>query len=182
MFRTALPLALVALGLVAAVPPPYPTQAIPPRPEDVATLDGILLAFYDVVSGPAGTPRQWARDRTLYIPEVRFAETRRLPDGGVRTDVWDHPHFARDTDAFAFRDGFFEKEIHRTTWTWGGIAHVLSTYESRRTADGPIIARGVNSIELFWDGKRWWIATAIWQPEQPGLPIPEELLPSKPTR
>lgn len=170
-------LLVTTLALASAVPPPYPTQDIPPRPEDVASIDGMMLAFYEVVSGPAGTPRQWARDRTLYVPGIRFAETRKLPDGGVSTQVWDHPQFARDTDAFAFRDGFFEREIHRTTWRWGDIAHVLSTYESRRTQDGPVIARGVNSIEMFWDGKRWWIASAIWQPEQPGLPIPRDLLP-----
>jgi hypothetical protein len=177
MLRIAVPALLAALVLAAAAPPPYPTTDIPPRPEDVASVNGMMRAFYEVVSGPAGTPRQWARDRTLYIPEVRFAETRKLPDGGVSTKVWDHRQFAQDTDAFAFRDGFFESEIHRTTWRWGDIAHVLSTYESRRTADGGVIARGVNSIELFWDGKRWWIASAIWQPEQPGLPIPRDLLP-----
>ena len=22
--------------------------------------------------------------------------------------------------------------------------------------------RGINSIELYWDGQRWWIANAIW--------------------
>jgi hypothetical protein len=177
MVRIAVPLVLAALALLAADPPPYPSQEIAPRPEDVATLDGMMNAFYEVVSGPAGTPRQWARDRTLYIPEIRFAQTHQLPDGGVATKVWDHRQFARDTDAFAFKDGFFEREIHRTTWRWGGIAHVLSTYESRKTSGGPVTARGVNSIELFWDGKRWWIASAIWQPEQPGLPIPRDLLP-----
>ena len=37
--------------------------------------------------------------------------------------------------------------------------------------------RGINSIELFWDGKRWWIANAIWTDETPGQPIPNEYLP-----
>ena len=168
---------LVAVIASAADPPPYPTAEIPPRPEDVATVDGIIQAFYEVVNGPAGTPRQWARDRTLYIPEVRFAEARTLPDGGVSTTVWSHKQFAADTDAFAFQEGFFEREIHRVTWRWRNIAHVLSTYESRRSPDGGVTARGVNSIELFWDGKRWWIASAIWQPEGPGQAIPRNLLP-----
>jgi hypothetical protein len=37
--------------------------------------------------------------------------------------------------------------------------------------------RGINSIELFWDGKRWWIASAVWDDERPDNPIPREYLP-----
>jgi hypothetical protein len=57
------------------------------------------------------------------------------------------------------------------------VAHVFSTYEARRTPQGPIIARGVNSIELFYDGKRWWIVAAIWDNERENSPIPPEFLP-----
>src|ERR1700719_239275 len=43
-----------------------------PRPEDVSTIDGMIKAYYEVVSGPAGQSRQWDRDATLYISNVRF--------------------------------------------------------------------------------------------------------------
>ena len=45
------------------------------------------------------------------------------------------------------------------------------------TENGPIIDRGVNSIQLFFDGTRWWIAGAIWQRETKDLPIPSTFLP-----
>lgn len=32
-------------------------ETIAPRPEDVATLDGIIKAFYETISGPQGQPR-----------------------------------------------------------------------------------------------------------------------------
>lgn len=73
--------------------------------------------------------------------------------------------------------GFDEREIHRVTQRFGNIAHVFSTYETRAKPGGPILGRGINSIELFWDGKRWWIASAIWDDERPGNPIPKEYLP-----
>ncbi len=73
--------------------------------------------------------------------------------------------------------GFYEWEIHRITYAYGNIAHVLSTYVSRETENGPIIDRGVNSIQLFFDGTRWWIAGAIWQRETKDLPIPSTFLP-----
>ena len=81
------------------------------------------------------------------------------------------------SDASMVREGFDEREIHRVTERFGNIAHVFSTYETRRSAGGPLMGRGINSIELFWDGKRWWIASAIWDDERPGSPIPKEYLP-----
>ncbi len=160
--------------------PPAPhveVAAIAPRPEDVATVDGILRAFYDVISGPAGRPRQWARDRTLYIPGVHFVSLSTDSTGHVRADVVDHQMFVDRSDAGLVRRGFFETEIHRTTARFGNMVHVFSTYEMRERADGPVIGRGVNSIELFWDGWRWWIAGAQWDDERPDNPIPKEYLP-----
>jgi hypothetical protein len=88
----------------------------------------------------------------------------------------DHQHVREGSDAQATAKGFFEWEIHRETKRFGNIAHIFSTYESHITKDGPVIARGVNSIELFWDGKRWWIAGAIWDEERKDNPLPKDLL------
>jgi hypothetical protein len=147
------------------------------RPEDVSTLDGILGAFYEVISGPAGSPREWARDRTLYIPGVRFVALSEAPDGTPLPEVSSHQEYVDRTDAGLVLGGFYESEIHRVTRRFGNLAHVFSTYEIRRTQDGPVLGRGVNSIELFWDGSRWWIAAAVWETERPDNPIPPELLP-----
>lgn len=156
--------------------PKLEVKTIAPRPEDVATIDGMIKAFYEVVSGPKGQPRDWARDRTLYIKDVRFVPVSVSPDGRITPRIVDHQAFAEGADGLA-KEGFFEKEVHRVTERYGPIAHVWSTYESRRTEDGPVIDRGINSIELFWDGKRWWIANAIWSDESKPYPIPNEYLP-----
>jgi hypothetical protein len=163
--------ALLASTAAAQTPAPPPPS---PRPEDVRTLDGIIGAFYDVISGPAGTPRQWRRDSSLYIPRVRFVA---MDVEGSRpvAAVMDHAEFvARYNKAFVDR-GFFEREIHRVTKRFGNVAHVFSTYEYRATENGPVQGRGVNSIQLFWDGTRWWIASAIWDDERPDNPIPADL-------
>jgi hypothetical protein len=152
-------------------------QTIPPRAEDVGTLDGIMKAFYETISGPAGQPRQWARDRTLYIPGVRFVSTGVKPDGTIVANVMDHQAYVDAVNGDLVREGFFEREIHRVTTKFGNITHVFSTYESRLKEGGPVVARGVNSVELFHDGKRWWIAAATWDSERPDNPIPKELLP-----
>ena len=149
---------------------------IAPRPEDVSSLDGIIAAFYDVISGPKGQPRQWARDRTLYIPEIKFLEPRRSK-GQITTLVMDHQTYVDKVNHILYEDGFYEREIHRVTQTFGNLTHVYSTYESRHSENGPVIARGINSIELLNDGKRWWITFAQWDDESPNNPIPKEFLP-----
>ena len=32
----------------------------------------MVKAYYEVITGPAGQPRQWGRDRSLYIDDLRF--------------------------------------------------------------------------------------------------------------
>ena len=162
----------------ATKPAPVKVEKLAPRPEDVSSVDGIVAAFYDVVSGPAGRPRQWARDRTLYIPEVKFVSIEySRADGKPHARVMDHQAYVDSADAGMVREGFFEREIHRVTQTFGSVTHVFSTYEARQSADGTVIARGINSIELFYDGERWWIAAAQWEDATPAHPIPKEFLP-----
>jgi hypothetical protein len=147
------------------------------RKEDVSTIDGIIKAFYEIVSGPAGAARDWERDRTLCIDGVRFVRVAEGESKGVpKVSVMSLDDFVKLTEPILMK-GFFEWEIHRITYAYGNIAHVMSTYISRQTEDGPIIARGVNSIQLFFDGNRWWIAGAIWQRETKDFPIPEIFLP-----
>jgi hypothetical protein len=179
MKRTALILALPLLSFAAEpkTPTHVPVASIAPRPEDVATIDGVVKAYYDVVSVKAGAPRQWDRDRTLYIKDVRFVANRVGKDGKPAPSIMSHQDYVDRTDPGLAKEGFDEHEIHRTTQRFGNVAHVFSTYESRKTAGGPVIARGINSLELFWDGARWWIAAAVWDDESPSNPIPKEYLP-----
>lgn len=135
-----------------------------------------MAAFYDVITGPPGQARQWGRDRTLYWPGIRFFAAGVARDGSPRVDVVTHQEYVDASNAGMVKNGFAEREIHRVTHRIGNIAHVMSTYETRRVADGPVTGRGVNSIDLFWDGKRWWITAVSWDDERPQSPIPPDLL------
>ena len=175
---------VIAAALAVAAPvvsgPAGAQVVVPPtpaRPADVASIDSIIRAFYDVISGPAGQARQWSRDRSLYIADVRFAATRFRPDGTPVTNLMTHQQFVDGSDAGMVRDGFFETEIHRVTRRIGNIAHVFSTYEMRRRPGSPVFGRGVNSLQLYWDGTRWWIASVVWTDEDAAHPIPADYLP-----
>jgi len=159
-----------------AKPQAVDVPTIEPRPEDVATIDGVIKAYYEVISGPTGQPRQWSRDRTLYIPDIRFVAMSEDKNGHPRAHIASHQQFVDASNDMLVKEGFYESEIHRSTQKFGNIAHVFSTYESRIKAGGPVIARGINSLELFYDGKRWWIASAVWDDERADNPIPQEYL------
>jgi hypothetical protein len=165
---------LLLASLVFA--PRLPAQMPEPAHADVASIDAIITAFYDVISGPAGQPRQWRRDSTLYIPEVRFVSMSKQGQRIV-ANVMDHAAFARTSDPGMVRNGFFEREIRRVTRRFGNVAQVASTYEFSSTPNGAAQGRGINYINLFWDGRRWWIANAVWDDERPDNPIPPEHLP-----
>jgi len=164
---------LLLFSIAALAQTPKAPEA---QKDDVATIDGVIRAYYDVVSGPAGQPRDWARDRTLYIPGVKFVAMS-VKDGQPVAEVMTHEQYVQRTNDWLVKNGFDEKEIHRVTRRFGNIAHVWSTYESRQKPGGPVIGRGINSLELYWDGTRWWIAAAVWDGERKDNPIAKEDLP-----
>jgi hypothetical protein len=128
-----------------------------PRPEDVVTIDAIVTAFYEVISGPPGQPRQWRRDAALYLPGTRFVIATR---DGILVET--REEYVSRVDRMLVQYGFHEIEVDRDTQRFGDVAHVLSTYESRRAPGGPVLSTGKNSIQLVHDGRRWWIAGAAW--------------------
>ena len=142
-----------------------------PKPEDVASLDAIVKSVYDVISGPAGQKRDWDRMRSLFYPGARLIPTRPDDKGGAQAFVLSIDDYIQRSQA-ALEKGFFESEIHRETQTFGNIAQVFSTYESRRAPGEKPFARGINSFQLLKDGKRWWVVTIFWDSERPGSPLP----------
>lgn len=132
------------------------------RQSDVATLDAILHAFYETVSGAVGQPRDWDRFRSLILPGGRLMPIVSMggEKAGVRLLSADD-FIQRVEPIFAVED-FYERETSRQTETAGRFAHVLSFYESLRSPDGPPFEQSVNSIQLFNDGVRWWIVNVMW--------------------
>lgn len=143
---------------------------------DVKTIDGIIKAVYDVISGPAKQPRDWQRFRSLFLPAARLIPTpaKASPNAGR------HPltveEYIERSEPFMLKEGFFESEIARRTEQFGNIAHVWSTYESRNGPGEKPFARGINSIQLINDGERWWVMNILWQGESPETPLPEKYL------
>jgi hypothetical protein len=156
---------------------PAPAPAPAADPKDVATVDSIIAAVYDVISGPAGQKRNWDRMRSLFVSGARMIPTGRRPTGEVVSRVRTVEEYITGSSPMLEKNGFFESEIARRTETFGNIVHAFSTYESRHKADdAKPFTRGINSIQLMNDGKRWWIVTIFWQGEDDKAPLPEKYL------
>jgi hypothetical protein len=166
--------ALAALALVSASPQENP------KPDDGKTIDSAIAALYEVISGPAGKERDWDRFRALFVPGARLIPAGRTLEGdGAKANVLTPDEFAERAGEAVKRQGFFESEIHRRAETFGPIAHVWSTYESRHAEGEDPFIRGINSIQLLRDGDHWRIVTIYWTAETPENPIPAEYLPKE---
>jgi hypothetical protein len=156
---------------------PASAQAPEAKPADVASVDAIVHALYDVISGPVGQARDWDRFRSLFLPGARLIPTSRGPDGAVRQRMLTPDEYATGSGPFLERTGFNEREIARRFESFGNIAHAFSTYESHYTESNQArTARGINSIQLFNDGKRWYVVSIFWDSERPDNPIPAKYL------
>jgi hypothetical protein len=169
---------ILALSMIGWLAPQPPSSQPTAHAGDVSSIDAIVAALYDVISGPAGHPRDWDRMRALFVPGGRLIPSVAGERGGATARVLDVDGYIDRVRASFERTGFFEHEIARKTEAFGNIAHLFSTYESRRTpTDAAPFARGINSIQLLKDGDRWWIVTVFWDAERPGNALPPQYLP-----
>ena len=156
------------------------SQTHPADPHDVESIDAIIAAAYDVISGPAGKKRDWNRERSLYYPDARLIPTASVPgrnDVDLEPQLLDVEAYIERVERLLGKAGFYEKEIARQTEQFGRIAHVWSTYQSRYHPNEPTpFMRGINSFQLFNDGKRWWILSVYWQHEIAEHAIPQKYL------
>ena len=152
------------------------------RPADVQTVDGLIAALYDVISGPAGKPRDWERFRSLFLPDGRLGvirhpapvQTKSIPEDVVFLTPQDYVD--RD-DPFFKSNGFFERGIANRVEEFGNLVSVWSTYESRNAADDPKpFVRGINSLQIVKAEGRYWVASIIWDDERSGATLPEKYL------
>ena len=157
---------------------PVERAAPPARPADVASIEAIIAALYDVISGAPSQNRDWDRFRSLFTSGARLIVGAPSPDGRVPSRNMTVEEYIVAADPFLKRDGFWEREIARRVERYGNVAHVFSTYESRvKSPETPPFSRGINSIQLVTNGERWWVVTILWDFDRPGNPIPAQYLP-----
>jgi hypothetical protein len=171
-------------GMACEVPRPPSSGSvnipvIPARPEDVSSPEAIVKASFESESGPAGAPRQWARERPLYDPNtVALAAGPEPGTGKLTPRRWvTFQQYADALDAYEVKTGFVDRPLACVTNKRAFVATVTCGYEA--SENGKVVERGVDIFQLYNDGKRWWILSVVWDKESPDNPIPPELLGKK---
>jgi hypothetical protein len=175
----------------APAPPPlvgtlaaHPDRPAAKNPSDVDTVEHLVGSLYEVISGPAGKPRDWDRFRSLFLPDGRLgvirSQTSASKDEPARKGdaVFLTPDMYVERDDPYFKaNGFFERSIANRVEAFGNLVHVWSTYESRHAEhETQPFARGINSIQIVHAQGRFWISSVLWDEERPGLALPEKYL------
>ena len=146
---------------------------------DSDSIDSAVRACYDVISGPAGT-RDWARFHSLFADGARLIPVRTTPQGSSPAVMTPEEYEKRAGTNFQ-KTAFYESEVSHRVETFGNIAHVFSTYESRHAPGEKPFARGINSFQLIKTDSGWKIMTILWDTEREANPLPQKYLASPKT-
>lgn len=141
--------------------------------KDVESIDQIIKALYDVISGPAG-PRNWDRFHSLFYKDAYMGAMVPAQSGGQQLKKFSPREYEKSNGPFFNQFSFFEKEIGRTVDQFGSIAQVFTAYEFTVHTPQPQTQRGINSVELINENGRWWIMSILWNEESAQNPIPEK--------
>ena len=137
-------------------------------PKDVESADALIASLYDVISGPAGKPRNWERMYSLFFPGALLIRTAPGKTGKLEALVMSPKDYVERAGKYFDAHPFFEREVSRKTHSNGHLQQIFSAYESSEDAShAKPFAHGVNSIEMFHDGTRWWIMMVMWEEDPP---------------
>ena len=155
--------------------PAQPAAAAPAADSaDVASPEAVVVALYDVISGPASQERDWDRFRSLFLPTARLAFIQPVRTGEPRLINVTVDEFIRVAGpSYSSGAGFWERGIGQRVERFGSVAHVFTTYETRLAGpDAPVAMRGINSVQMIHHQGRWWISNLAFEGERPDNPIP----------
>jgi hypothetical protein len=120
--------------------------------EDVKSINAIIDAYYEVVSGSSNDPWQFERDKYIHSPNAVI--TRIGENGTAESHALEAEYVPM---GLAPKEAFYEKELKRKSNHFGNMAQVWSAFEIRANPEIATNIRGLNSIQLHFEKGRWWI-------------------------
>lgn len=120
--------------------------------EDVQSIDAIINAYYDVISGSSQQPWQFERDS--YIHSKNAVIIRLDENGNTNPHTLESEYIPMGLSP---RQDFYEIELKRNVNHFGNLAQVWSAFEIRTDPNITSDIRGLNSIQLHYEKGRWFI-------------------------
>ena len=147
---------------------------------DTKSVQNILDAYYDCISGPIGEQRDFERLKNLFHPEARLIYSNWSDETGKAYLL-----VFKTVDEFISKlgyldkKGFYEHEVSNITHSFSSVTQVFSTYRFRVEDKSIPDGQGITSYDIFYDGERYWILSMFWAAENQKYKIPKKYLPKK---
>ncbi len=142
---------------------------------DLHSPESLVKALYQSISFEKGKSPNLHRLRNLFIDEGMLLHCEPHKYTAMTPDQFINSYQKKIDDKLFHK--FIEFEIKKQTEAFGGILHVLSTYESEyETENGLHGRRGINSIQIININKEWKVVSIIWFDESNEYPIPHKYL------
>jgi hypothetical protein len=136
------------------------------RAADVSSVNGIVAAYYDAISGPVTSARDWERFKSLFLPEARIIDLHgRGQNPHVMVDILSVDGYIARVTPNIPKANIYEHPTDSEVKEQGKLIHVWSHYDLRRdtTITTPPLKSGIDAIELVKDSDRYWILSVVSQ-------------------
>jgi hypothetical protein len=139
--------------------------------KDVESIEAIINAYYDVISGSSEDPWQFERDKFMHSANAVI----------IRLDDQENATFhSLEAEYIPMglnpREDLYEIELKREVRHFGNIAQVWSAFEVWTEPEIPTTIRGLNSIQFHYENDRWYIDSWTVQMESIDNLLVEEFL------
>ena len=146
--------------------------------DDQAVVEAVVNDVYKTISFKPGGSPDWERFRDLFAPGAILTPVRRSGAMSVDEFIAGFEEVTKNPNNPFLQRGFIEQELHAVTEIYSGVAHVFTTYETAY-ADGKLVSRGINSMQLVKIDGVWLISSIAWDDENSGVKIPAKYLGGK---
>lgn len=124
-------------------------------------LNAVLREMYGVISFADGEEPDWRGLRAVFLPQARI--TRITHEGRDEYELDSFCAMLREMILLGAITAFHEIETSRRADIVGGIAHVLSAYETKVSPSArDWLSRGLNSVQLVWEEDQWRVLSLLW--------------------
>jgi hypothetical protein len=157
---------------------PLSAQTSTPPDGTPATAEGTVRELYRLVSFAPGAKTDWAKVRSLFLPQaVVFLRTSRTASTVFTLEGFVADFVAFDTLPAVVQHGFTETIVRLRPTVFRDVAHVLVLYEASIPGTPRPPQQGVDSFQLIRQDGRWWIVSVANDIVTPETPLPAELRP-----
>jgi hypothetical protein len=146
---------------------------------DLNTVNGIIHSLYNAISGSSGQDRDWSSFRTLFAENARMYIAVPNKDNNTSLRCITPAEYIERNKTRLADIGFNETELYRITNSYGAGTQILSTYETHflNKNGEQEITQGINNIQLYFDGQRYYIVSIFWDGNAKNIQVPDRYLP-----